>query len=777
MIGHSIRRKEDDHLVTGRTTWTANVRPAGTLHLAFLRSPVAHGRLIHLDISAAVSQPGVAAVLTGEDVRLGERGFRSALVDRTAPAHQPLAIDVVRFPGEPVAAVVAVDAASAADALSAIEVDYEPLPTVGDAEEALTSPVRVHDDVEGNISFTHEQSTGDVAAAFAGADVVVRRRFSLARVSPAAMEPRSVVAAPDGDGYTVWTSTQTPHIVRYELARATGLPEASLRVVAPDVGGGFGGKVSAYMEDLVVLEAARRLGRPVAWEATRSEDLATTCHGRVLVQDVAVAATAQGRLLALDVGLLADVGAYHSPVGPGSSLGGADMYPGIYRFDAFALRATGVYTNRTPVGAYRGAGRPEASFAIERIMDDLAAELGVDPIELRRRNWITEFPHTTMGGMTYDVGDYGAATDRALELFDYPGSRAEQQRRRDAGAAVQLGIGVSTYVEVCGGGIKYSRDAQETASVRLLPTGGAEVIVGTSPFGTGHATSWSQLVADVLGVPFADVRVIHGDTASAPHGFGSYGSRSLVVGGAAVHAAALRTRHKAIELAAEMLEASAGDLELVDGVFGVKGTPTATVSLAAVAMHSYNAGDGVEPGLGSVCGSKLDTETFPAGTHLALVEVDTETGFVRVLRFVAVDDVGNVVNPLIVDGQIHGGVAQGIGEALFEELAYDADGNLVTSSFSELTIPAASDLPSFVTDLTNTPSPATPLGSKGVGEAGAIGSLPAIVNAVHDAVRHLGVRDLDVPCTPERVWRALHPPLLHPSPQPRNDHGSGSFRP
>jgi aerobic carbon-monoxide dehydrogenase large subunit len=756
MIGDAVRRKEDDHLVTGRTTWTANVRPSGTLHLAFLRSPVAHGRLTHLDVSKAAAQPGVVAVLTGEDLRLGQRGFLGAMVSKRAPEHQPVAIDVVRFPGEPVAAVVARDAAAAVDALAAIEVDYEPLPTVGDAAAALTSQVRVHEDVEGNISFTREKSTGDVAAIFAGADVVVRRRLSLARLSPAAMEPRSVVAAPDGDGFTVWTSTQTPHIIRFELARATGIPEALLRVVAPDVGGGFGGKICAYMEDFVVLEAARRLGRPVAWNATRSEDLATTCHGRVLVQEVAVAATAQGRLLALDVELLADVGAYLSPIGAGSAMGGAEMYPGIYRFDAFALRATGVYTNRTPVGAYRGAGRPEATFAIERILDELAAELDIDPIELRRRNWITEFPHTTASGLTYDVGDYAAATDRAVELFDYGGLRAEQQRRRAAGEVVQLGIGVSAYVEVCGGGVQYSADAQETASVRLLPTGGAEVIVGTSPFGTGHATSWSQLVADVLGVPFADVRVIHGDTASAPHGFGSYGSRSLVVGGAAVHEAAVRTRRKATELAAEMLEADPGDLELVNGVFGVKGTPGATVTLAAVALQSYQADGGMEPGLGSVCGSKLDTQTFPAGTHLAAVEIDTETGFVRVVRFVAVDDVGNIVNPLIVDGQIHGGVAQGIGEALYEEMAYDEDGNLVTASFSELTIPAASDLPAFVTDRTCTPSTATPLGFKGVGEAGAIGSLPAIVNAVHDAVRHLGVRDLDVPCTPERVWRALH---------------------
>ncbi|HEX6919558.1 MAG TPA: xanthine dehydrogenase family protein molybdopterin-binding subunit [Actinomycetes bacterium] len=758
MIGDPQRRKEDDRLVTGRTTWTANVRPPGTLHVAFLRSPVPHGRLRRVDVAGVLGRPGVVAAYTGDDLTLGPQGIRTIGRDRSRPqpVQQPLAVGTVRYPGEPVVAVVARTAAAAADALEAVEVDYEPLPVVGDARAALTSPVLVHDHVPGNVCFEHEQAAGDLAAAVAAADVVVRRRFALPRVAPVAMEPRCVVAGPDGDGFTVWSSTQTPHIVRHELARATGLPAARLRVVAPDVGGAFGGKVCTYAEDIVVLEAARRLGRPVAWTATRSEDLAATTHGRVIEQEVSVAATRDGRLLGLEVRLVADVGAYISPVGAGSALGGATMYPGIYRFEAYSLTATGVLTNRTPVGAYRGAGRPEATYAIERAVDEVAAELGIDPVELRRRNWVTEFPYASLGGETYDVGDHAASTERALALFGYDELRTEQRARRAAGDPVQLGIGVSTYVEACGGEIQYARDARETATVRLLPTGGAEVVVGSSPYGTGHATSWSQLVSGVLGVPFDDVRVIHGDTATAPHGFDSYGSRSLIVVGAAVHEAALRTRDKARALAAELLEADPADLELVEGAFRVKGTPTAAVALREVALRSYDGAAGAEPGLTSVCGSRAGTLTYPHGCHLAAVEVDTETGHVRVRRYVAVDDVGTVVNPLIVDGQVHGGVAQGIGEALYEEIAYDGAGNLVTSTLADLTVPAAPDLPSFVTDRTCTPSPATPLGAKGAGEAGAIAAVPAVVGAVHDALRHLGVGEVAVPCTPERVWRALH---------------------
>jgi carbon-monoxide dehydrogenase large subunit len=429
------------------------------------------------------------------------------------------------------------------------------------------------------------------------------------------------------------------------------------------------------------------------------------------------------------------------------------MYPGIYRWSAYALTVTGIHTNRTPIGAYRGAGRPEATYAVERVVDEVAAELGLDPLELRRRNWIEQFPYDTVGDETYDVGDYGAATDRAVELVSYAALRAEQDRRRADRDPVQLGVGLSTYTEVCGGGTPGSTEARETAAVRLLPQGGAEVVVGSSPFGTGHATSWGQLVAGVLALPLEQVSVVHGDTMRAPQGFGSYGSRSLIVVGTAVHEAAIRTRDKAWALAAEMLEAAVDDLEQADGGFAVRGTPSARVALADVALHSYDTGD--EPGLSSACRTDLDIVTYPHGTHVAAVEVDTETGQVRVRDYVAVDDVGTVVNPVIVQGQVHGGVAQGIAEALYEEVVYDEDGNLVTPSLAELAMPAAPDLPGFRTDRTVTPSTATPLGTKGVGEAGAIAAPAAVVNAVLDAVRHLGVRDLDMPCGPERVWRAL----------------------
>jgi carbon-monoxide dehydrogenase large subunit len=718
MIGASPRRREDARLITGRTSWTFNVRPLGCLHVAFLRSPVPHARLTRVDVSGALQARAVVAAFAGESLRIGDTGlvglFPSA--EHPSPVHQPLAIDRVRYPGEAIAVVVARDPGSAVDALEAIDVSFDPLPVVGDGEQALLSTALVHEHIAGNLCYQEEQGTGDVAAAFAAADVVVRRRFALPRVAPAAMEPRCVTVAPEGDGYTVWTSTQTPHIVRHQLAVNAGLPQSAIRVVAGDVGGGFGSKVGAYPEEVVLLKLAHRLGRPVTWTATRSEDLAATVHGRVLVQDVAIAASTEGRMLGLEVALVSDVGAYVSPAGAGSAMFGATMYPGIYQFDAFRLSATGVYTNRTPVGAYRGAGRPEATFAIERIVDELAAALRIDPIELRRRNWITQFPYETKGGETYDVGDYAAATDRALELFDYEGLRAEQQARRQRLDPVQLGIGVSTYTEACGGGIRYAKDARETATVRLLASGQVEATVGTSPFGTGHLTSWSQIVASVLGVALDDVRVIHADTATAPDGFDSYGSRSLVVGGAALHSAATLALEKARALAAEMLEADPRDLQAADGSFRVRGA---------------------------------------AGAGVTLRDVDTETGHVRVHRYVAVDDLGTVVNPQIVEGQIHGGVAQGIGEALYEEVAYDGDGNLVTSTFVDLTLPSAVELPRFVTDRTSTPSPATPLGAKGVGEAGAIGSTPAVVNAVHDALRFLGVAQVDVPCTPHRVWRAI----------------------
>jgi carbon-monoxide dehydrogenase large subunit len=756
VIGDPTRRKEDDRLVTGRGRWADAHPPGDALHLAFVRSPLAHAEVVGIDVSAAAARPGVVAAWSGAELSLPTGSPR--LGGRGRPAAPLLAAERVRYPGEAVAVVVARTRAQAVDALEAVDVDYEPLPVVGDADAAATGERLVHDDQPGNIAGDTSRSEGDVEAALAGSDVVVRRRFSLARVAPTAMEPRSVTVVPDGDGYLVRMSTQTPHISRWMLARAAGLPEESVHVVAADVGGGFGGKIGVYAEETVALLAAMRLGRPVTWSATRSEDLATTVHGRVLVQDVAIGAMRDGRLTALDVTLLSDIGAYVGPVGAGSALYADSMYPGIYRFDAFRISGQAVYTNRTPVGAYRGAGRPEATYAIERAMDDLAAELGVDPMELRRRSWATEFPFTTLGGETYDVGDYAAAADRALELFGYDDLRAEQARRREAADPVQLGVGISTYVEVCGGGIVYSKQSAETASVRLTPTGGAEVLAPTSAYGQGHVTSWSQIVAHRLGIPVEDVTVLQGDTTRVAHGYDSYGSRSLVIGGTAVAAAADRVVERAREVASRLLEADPGDLDFADGRFSVRGVPGAEKTMAEVALASYRAPEAVgdaEPGLPCVERTDNDIVTYPAGTHLAAVEVDTETGFVRVRSYVAVDDVGTVVNPMLVEGQVHGGVVQAIGQALYEEVSYDEDGNLVTGTLVDYTVPSAADVPALTTDRTVTVTAANPLGAKGAGEAGAIGGTPAIANAVLDALRPYGVTDIPLPMTPERVWRAL----------------------
>ena len=583
------------------------------------------------------------------------------------------------------------------------------------------------------------------------------------------MEPRAVIVDPTGsaDSFTIWSATQVPHFVKIFLSLVCSIPEQKIRVIAPDVGGGFGSKLDIYAEEAICLGLAKRLGRPVKWTASRSEDYQATIHGRDLVQDIEIAATSEGKMLGLRVDLLTDMGAYLQLLTPSIALLGRYMYPAIYKFETHSFHCTGVFTNKTPTDAYRGAGRPEATFAIERAVDDLAAELGLDPIELRRRNWIAheEFPYTTVCGLEYDSGNYEAATDRALEMFDYDGLRAEQTRRRESGDTVQLGIGVSTYTEMCGlapsrwlGEAGYIAGGWERATVRVTPLGKAEVVVGTSPHGQGHVTTFSQITADALGLPFEDVEVIVNDTASVPWGLDTYGSRSLVVGGTAVRRAAEAVVEKAKVLAAHLLEANAADLEFEAGTFRVKGTPSATKTIQELAFASFTS-HSMAPDSDAILTADhlVDPETFsyPHGTHLCAVEVDTETGMTQIRKYVCVDDVGNVVNPMIVEGQVHGGVAQGIAQALFEEAVYDAEGNLVTGTLVDYLVPAAPDLPSFETDRTVTPSTTNPMGVKGVGEAGAIASTPAVANAVIDAVRHLGVSDIRMAMTPERVWRAL----------------------
>ncbi|GAA1072638.1 xanthine dehydrogenase family protein molybdopterin-binding subunit [Nocardiopsis composta] len=769
--GLALPRKEDAHLLTGRTEWTDNIVHSGTMQVMFLRSPMAHARITGIDASRAAEMPGVAAVLTGADFA-GEQGSLPCAWpvtdDIVLPEHPPMAVDEVRYVGEAVACVVARDAASAADALEEIDVDYQPLPPVLDMERAIAPGADlVHADKGTNTCYVWPLASGDVDAAFSGADVVVTRRYRQQRLIPAAMEPRAVVCRPENGGYTMWSATQIPHVLRLMLAMTTGIPEQDIRVVAPDVGGGFGSKLQVTAEEVLLLLLARRLGAPVKWTETRSEGFQTTHHGRDQIQDVSIAADADGRIRGLRVQLLADMGAYLMLVTPGVPILGAFMYPAIYKMDAYSFTCTGVFTTKMPTDAYRGAGRPEATYAIERIMNELAAELGMDPIELRRRNWIghDEFPYTTIAGLTYDSGNYEAATERATSLFGYDGLRAEQQRRRERGDAVQLGIGVSTYTEMCGlapsrilGDLKYGAGGWEHAAVRMLPTGKVEVVTGSSAHGQGHETAWSQITADRLGVPVEDVRVLHGDTLVAPRGMDTYGSRSLVVGGSAVAQACDRVVDKARRFAAHMLEAAEDDLEFSGGRFTVRGTEHPSASIQEVALAAFAAHDlpdGVEPSLDSDAAYEPSDFSYPHGTHLCAVEVDTETGEVRIRSYVAVDDVGTVVNPLIVDGQVHGGLAQGIGQALFEEAVHDAEGNLVTSTMADYLLPSAADLPDFTTDRTVTPSTTNPLGAKGVGEAGTIASTPAVVNAIVDALRPYGVRDVHMPCTPERVWRAI----------------------
>jgi aerobic carbon-monoxide dehydrogenase large subunit len=777
-VGKARRRKEDARLITGRTTWTDNMVLPGMLHLAVVRSPVAHGKISSIDVSAAQEAPGVIAVLTGRDVADEQGSIPCAwpvTPDMVNPGHPSIAVDEVNHVGEAVAVIVARSKAAAQDAVELVDVDYDLLPAVLDMEQAVAEGAQLtHDHLESNRSFHFvfdggEAGTGaDTDQAFADAEVVVSRRFIQQRLIPAFMEPRSVVVQPQGDNYTMWSSTQVPHILRIMLAMVTGVPEHKLRVVAPDVGGGFGGKLQVTPEEVISLLVARRLGKPVKWTETRSESLMTAHHGRDQIQYIDIASDREGNVKGLRCRILADMGAYLRLVTPGVPVLGAFMFNGIYKFPAYRFECDGIFTNKTPTDAYRGAGRPEATFAVERIMDELAVELDMDPLELRRKNWIRaeEFPFTSVAGMTYDSGDYETATQKALELIGYDELRAEQRRRRESNDPVQLGIGVSTFTEMCGlapsrvlGSLSYGAGGWEHASIRMLPTGKVEVVSGATPHGQGHETAWSQLVADRLGVPFEDIEVLHGDTSISPRGLDTYGSRSLVVGGAAVVNAAEKVVAKARRVAAHLLEASEDDLDFSGGKFSVRGTPGSEVSIQEIALATFaahNFPEGVEPSIDADATFDPENFSFPHGTHLCAMEVDTETGMVKIRKYACVDDVGTIVNPLIVEGQIHGGLAQGIAQALFEEAVYDADGNLTTGSFVDYLVPSAADLPHFDTGNTVHEAPGNPIGAKGVGEAGTIASTPAVVNAALDAVRHLGVRDIRMPLTPERVWRAIH---------------------
>jgi aerobic carbon-monoxide dehydrogenase large subunit len=780
-IGRGRLRKEDQRLITGRTQWTDNIVLTGMLHVAVVRSPLAHAMITTIDTDPATKVPGVVAVYTAADLgadRVSLPNAWSVTPDQKAPPAHPLAPSRVNFAGDAVAVVVARSAAVAKDAVELVEVDYAPLDPVLDMEEALREGATlVHPDLGTNQSAVWRFDSGeagaggDVDAAFAAAEadpdqVVVRRRFRQQRLIPAFMEPRSVVVDPTSEQLTVWSSTQVPHILKTMTAMTLGIPEHKLRVIAPDVGGGFGGKLQVTPEEILLVMIAQKLGKPVKWTETRSESLLAGHHGRDQIQTLTVSARTDGAITGLQVELLADMGAYLRILTSGVPILGGFMFPGIYKIPAYRFSCTNVFTTKTPTDAVRGAGRPEATFGIERLIDELAVELAIEPMALRRKNWIThgEFPYTMASSLTYDTGNYEAATAKAQELFDYEGLRREQAERRARGDTVQLGIGISTYTEMCGlapsrilGALNYGAGGWEHSSIRMLPTGKVEVVTGVSPHGQGHVTSWCQVAADALGVGFDDVEVLHGDTQSSPRGLDTYGSRSLSVGGIAVVKAAEKVIAKARPIAAHMLEAAVEDIEFSHGRFSVRGTGVSTtiqeVALAVFTAHDLP--DGVEPSIDAEATFDPENFSFPHGTHLCAVEVDTETGRIHLRHYVAVDDVGTVVNPTLVEGQVQGGLAHGIAQALFEEAAYDESGTLLSGTFVDYTLPSAPDLPNFTTDRTTTPATTNPLGVKGVGEAGTIASPPAVVNAVLDALRQYGVTDIDMPATPYRVWRAI----------------------
>jgi carbon-monoxide dehydrogenase large subunit len=761
-IGARVRRREDPDLVTGRGRYVADIDLPGAAHLAFVRSPHAHARVVRIDAAPALSVPGVLTVFTAADLRAEWRKPLPVTAEADGGKFEevfsteryPLAQDRVRHVGDPLAVVVAQDPYSAADAASAVSVEYQPLDAVSSPEAALSEGApRLHDSSSGNRAFVWTLDGGDVDRAFAKAFKVVEVRAHVQRLIPNAMEPRAVAALHDRErGFTLWSSTQIPHLLRDDLAEILGVEPGTIRVIAPEVGGGFGAKCNVYGEEALVLALSRLLRRPVRWSATRSEDYFATTHGRDQRGVLKLAADREGRVLAADLSLVMDCGAYHSRATPVIPPLTGLMMTGVYDIRNARARATGVFTNKVWSEPYRGAGRPEAAYLVERGIDVLASELGLDPAEIRRRNFIApdKFPYKTATGLTYDSGDYARALDEALRRVEYPNLREEQRRRRNDGGKL-IGIGISCYVEICGFG------PWELGTVRVGKDGKATVLTGTSPHGQGHETSWAQIAAETLQIPLEDIEVLHGDTAIVPRGIGTFGSRSAPVGGVAVLESSIRVREGAKELAAHLLEAAPLDIQLEGGRFHVAGSKERSVSWKEVAAFGDGA-DRPEELRGKLAAEtdyKPAGETYPFGAHVAVVEIDPETGEIEIARMLTVDDCGRVINPLLVEGQIHGGIAQGIGQALFEGADYDEQGNLLTGTLMEYAVPRAAQLPSFECHRTETPTPLNALGVKGVGEAATIGSTPAVVNAVVDALSHLGVRHIDTPLTPEKIWRVV----------------------
>jgi len=759
-IGERVRRREDPRLVTGQALYTPDIPLPGALHLAVVRSPYPHAEIVSIETEEAAAAPGVAGVFTAAYILpklkrpfpVAKAPDGGAFTELHIPARWALADRKVLTVGDPVVAVVAETAEQAVDAAALVDVDYRDLPGAGDSRAARADGAEpLYDNVEGNRAFVWELHPEGAPEAAQG-EVELSLDFRIQRLIPSAMEARAVAARVDGDRVTMWTSTQSAHRVKSSVARILGIPEERLRTIAPEVGGGFGAKANLYAEEVLVPWLALKLGRPVRWFATRTEDFQTTTHGRNLFVTLDVAADRDGRVRHCDVDVLYDSGAYFSRPGPTTpSLTGA-MIVGPYDVATAHAHAVGAFTNTAPNEPYRGSGRPEATYLIERALDVLAGRLGIDPAEIRRRNLIPphKFPYRTATGLTYDSGEYEKALDKALEAGDYAGLRAEQARRRAEGGK-PLGIGLACYVEICGFG------PWEAGGVTVEPDGAVTVRSGTSPHGQGHETAWAQIAADQLGVSLDDVTVLHGDTDECPRGIGTFGSRSAPVGGAAIFNNAETVRERAKALAARLLEAATEDIRFEDGRFFVAGSPARAVGWSEIAAFAYSAEapEGSAAELTADVDFKPPAETFPFGTHLCAVEIDPDTGAVEIIRYISVDDCGKVINPLLAEGQVHGGLAQGIAQALYEDAVYDEGGNLLTPTFLEYAVPRADMLPKYELHRTVTPTPVNPLGVKGIGEAATIGSTPAVCNAVMDALRPFGVEHLDTPLTPEKVWRAM----------------------
>jgi carbon-monoxide dehydrogenase large subunit len=773
VFGSGIRRREDPRLLTGTARYTADFVLPGMAHAAILRSAHGHARVKGIDTSRALKAPGVVAVYTGADTSSVLKPIPCAWLIpnselKTAP-FSPLAGDRVRFVGDAVAVVVAESEYQAYDALELIDVDYEALPAVIDPQKAADpSAPQLHAEAPGNVAFHWTVAGGDIEAAFSSAAVVVRDRIIQQRLIPTAMEPRGAVAqfTPATGELTLWNTTQNPHIARFILSIVTGVPEDRLRVVAPEVGGGFGSKIAQIQGDFVTAFCSMKLGRPVKWIETRTENYQSTTHGRDHVQQVELAATKSGEILGLRCTVWAGMGGYLSTAAPGipTILHGL-MLSGPYNIPAVKEDVYGMYTNATPVEAYRGAGRPEATFMLERLIDLLAYKLQMDPADVRRKNLIPPFDngHDVVTGLKYDSGNYARVLDKALTRIGYGTLRSDQEAARAKGR--YLGIGVTSYVEICGlgpsqvaGAVGFQGGLWESAIVRFHPSGKVNVFIGASPHGQGEETTFAQVVADELGVAVGDVKIVHGDTDNTPMGWGTYGSRTTAVGGAALAVATRKIKEKAKLLAGHLLEAAVEDIDYADGRFFVKGFPDRHKTIQDIALMAnvaWNMPQGMEAGLEASSFYDPPNFTYPFGAHAALVEVDPSTGQVTLKRYVAVDDCGPQINPVIVEGQVHGGVVQGIGQALWEGAVYDSNGQLLTGSLTDYAIPRADLLPDIEVLSTVTPSPHHPLGVKGIGEAGTISSTATVYNAVIDALQPFGVTTIEMPLTPERVWRAI----------------------